>query len=77
MSLLSPRRAKPESREPPASHCLTSIPIKVMEQVAYLETASSIKYRKVIVSSQHGFTKGKSRFTNLTAFFDDRTRSVE
>lgn len=47
-----------------------------MEQVACLETTSSIKYRKGIVSNQHGFAKGKSHLTKV-AFFDDRTGSVE
>lgn len=39
--------------------------------------ASSIKYRKGLLGSQHGFTKGKSHLSNPVAFFDDKTESVE
>ena len=39
---------------------LTSIPGKVMEQLILDVTSKQVEENKVIKSSQHGFTKGKS-----------------
>lgn len=43
-----------------------------------METISRhMKVKKVIRNSQHGFTKGKSCFTKLTAFHNEATSSVD
>jgi len=49
---------------------LTSIPGKVMEQLILDVISKQVEEKKVIRSSQHGFTKGKSCLTNLTAFYE-------
>jgi len=47
---------------------LISIPCKVMEQHILEAIIKQVEEKKVIRSSQHRFTKGKSCLTNLTAF---------
>ncbi|CAM5107468.1 unnamed protein product [Eretmochelys imbricata] len=48
-----------------------------MEQVLKESILKHLEERKVIRNSQHGFTKGKSCLTNLIAFHDEITGSVD
>jgi len=52
---------------------LTSIPGKMMEQLILDVIIKKEEEKKVVRSSQHGFTKRKSCLTNLIAFYDGMT----
>ena len=56
---------------------LTSIPGKVMEQLILEVIIKQLEEKKVIRSSQHGFTKGKSCLINLICLHDDMTGWVD
>jgi len=56
---------------------LTSIPGQLMEQLIMEVIIKQLEEKKVISSSHHGFTKGKSCLTNLIAFYDGMTGWVD
>ncbi|KAK4832100.1 hypothetical protein QYF61_020727 [Mycteria americana] len=70
-------RMPPAGQERRDMDSLTLIPGKVMEQLILDTISRHIKDKKIIESSQHGFTKGKSCLTNLINLYDDMTGLVD
>jgi len=71
---------KKDKKEDPGNYrlvSLTSIPGKVMKQLILEVIVKQVEEKKVIRSSQNEFTKGKSRLTNLIAFYDCMTVWVD
>ncbi|CAM5155124.1 unnamed protein product [Natator depressus] len=56
---------------------LTSVSGKIMDQVLKESILKHLEERTVIRNIHHGFTKGKSCLTNLIAFYDEITGSVD
>jgi len=71
---------KKVNKEDPGNYrpvSLTSIPGKVMEQLILDVISKQVEEKKVIRSSQHGFTKWKRCLTNLIASYDGITGWVD
>jgi len=67
---------KKDKKEDPGNYrpvSLNCIPGKMMEQLILEVITKQVEEKKVIRSTQHGFTKGKSCLTKMIAFYDGVT----
>jgi len=77
MTIQSSKRAKRRTQGTAGWSASPSIPGKVIEQLIQEIMIKQVEEKKAIRSSQHGFPKGKSRLTNLIAFYDGMTGWVD
>jgi len=71
------KKGKKEDPENYRLVSLTSIPGKMMEQLILEVIIKQVEEKKVIRSSQHGFSKGKSCLTSLIAFYNGVTGWID
>jgi len=76
VSLQFSKRARGRTQGTTGPVTLTSVPGK-LEKLILDVSIKQVEEKKVIRSSQHGFTKGTSSLTNLTAFYDGMTKWVD